>query len=97
VPTIDAASDFIRLAVEQRYRLKTEFENTSPMLYVLPSIAETEVWTGYSADRHYGNSKNYVLHQKRMAREGASTTERKRAFDDYRRERFELGGRPDDF
>jgi DNA-cytosine methyltransferase len=95
VPIADAAHDFIRLAVEQRCRLKTDFENTFPMLYVLPRIAEAEVWTGYSADRHYGNSKNYVLHQRRMAREGASPAERKRAFDDYRRERFENGGRPD--
>jgi DNA-cytosine methyltransferase len=89
VPTADAARDFMRLAVEHRCRKKTQFENMFPLLYVLPRIAEAEVWTGFNADRHYGNNKNYVLLQKRMAREGVSSAERKEAFDAYRREGFE--------
>jgi DNA-cytosine methyltransferase len=89
VPTADVARDFVRLAVEHRCRKKTQFENTFPLLYVLPRIAEIEVWTGYNADDHYGNTKNCALDQKRMAREGASAAERKKAFDAERRGRFE--------
>jgi site-specific DNA-cytosine methylase len=89
VPTADVARDFMRLAVERRCRKKTQFENTFPMLYVLPRIAETEVWSGYNADDHYGNTKNCILDQKRMAREGASAAERKKAFDAERLGRFE--------
>jgi DNA-cytosine methyltransferase len=89
VPTVDLARDFVRLAVEHRCRKKTQFENTFPMTYVLPRIAEAEVWTGYNADDHYGNTKNYVLDQRRMTREGASAAERKAAFDAERRRHFE--------
>jgi DNA (cytosine-5)-methyltransferase 1 len=89
VPTADAACDFMRLAIEHRCRKKTQFENAFPLLYVLPRIAEAEVWTGFNADDHYGNSKNCVLRQKRMAREGASSAERKEAFDAERRLIFE--------
>src|SRR5262249_7449608 len=89
VPTADAARDFMRLAVEHRCRKKPQFDNTFPLLYVLPRIAEAEVWTGYNADDHYGNTKNCALDQKRMAREGASAAERKDAFDAERRGRFE--------
>ena len=96
VPTADVARDFVRLAVEHRCRKKTQFENTFPMLYVLPRIAEAEVWTGYNADLHYGNNRNYVLQQKQMIREGAAPTERKKAFDAYRRERFEKITKPGD-
>jgi DNA-cytosine methyltransferase len=95
VPTADSARDFVRLAVEHRCRKKTQFEVTFPMLYVLPRIAEAEVWTGWNADDHYGNRKNYVLHQKRMAREGASSAERKKDFDAYRRACFERLANPD--
>jgi DNA-cytosine methyltransferase len=89
VPTDDGSHDFVRLAVEHRCRKKTQFENTFPLLYVLPRIDEVEVWTGWNAGIYYGNSRRYVLEQKRLAREGASLTERKEAFDAYRRERFE--------
>jgi DNA-cytosine methyltransferase len=95
VPTADAIRDFMRLAVEHRCRKKTQLEVTFPMLYVLPRIAETEVWTGWNADDHYGNRKNYVLHQKRMAREGASPAERKKDFRAYRRACFERLANPD--
>jgi asparagine synthetase B (glutamine-hydrolysing) len=89
VPIADVANDFVRLAVEHRCRKKTQFEVAFPLLYVLPSITETEVWTGWNADDHYGNTKNYVLHQERMARAGASPTERKAAFDAERNAQFE--------
>jgi DNA-cytosine methyltransferase len=95
VPVADAARDFVRLAIEHRCRKKTQFEVTFPMLYVLPRIAEAEVWTGWNADDHYGNRKNYVFHQKRMARAGASQAQRKEDFDGYRRACFERLANPE--
>jgi DNA-cytosine methyltransferase len=95
VPTADAARDFMRLAVEHRCRKKTQFENTFPLLYVLPRIAEAEVWSGYNADDHYGNSNRFCREQHKMAREGVSPTERKNAFDAYRRECFEKLANPE--
>jgi DNA-cytosine methyltransferase len=96
VPTADAARDFVRLAVEHRCRKKTQFENTFPLLYMLPRIAEAEVWTGYNADLHYGNNREYCFEQNRMARADASPAERKEDFDTYRRERFEQCTNPGD-
>jgi DNA (cytosine-5)-methyltransferase 1 len=89
VPTADVASDFVRLAVEHRCRKKTQFENAFPLLYVLPRIEEIEVWTGWNADDHYGNTKKDVLHQERMIRAGASAVERKKEFDAARCAQFE--------
>jgi DNA (cytosine-5)-methyltransferase 1 len=95
VPTADVARDFVRLAVEHRCRKKTQFENTFPLLYVLPRIAEAEVWSGYNADDHYGNSNRFCREQHKMARQGVSPTERKNAFDAYRRECFEKLANPE--
>jgi hypothetical protein len=89
VPTADVARDFVRLAVEHGCGKKTQFEVAFPLLYLLPRIDETEVWTGWNADDHYGNTKNYVLRQKQMAREGVSPIERKEAFDAERCAQFE--------
>jgi site-specific DNA-cytosine methylase len=95
VPTADVARDFMRLAVEHRCRKKTQFENTFPLLYMLPRIAEAEVWSGYNADDHYGNSNRFCREQHTMARQGVSPTERKNAFDAYRRECFEKLANPE--
>lgn len=89
VPTADVARDFMRLAVEHRCRKKTQFENAYPLLYVLSSITETEIWTGWNADDHYGNTKKDILHQERMIRAGASAVERKKEFDAARCAQFE--------
>jgi DNA-cytosine methyltransferase len=95
VPTADVARDFMRLAVEQRCRKKTQFENTFPLLYMLPRIAEAEVWSGFNADDHYGNGNRFCREQHKMAREGVSPTERKNTFDAYRRECFEKLANPE--
>jgi hypothetical protein len=89
VPTADVARDFVRLAVEHRCRKKTQFENAYPLLYVLSSITETEIWTGWNADDHYGNTKKDILHQERMIRAGASAVDRKKEFDAARCAQFE--------
>jgi DNA-cytosine methyltransferase len=95
VPSGDVVTDFVRLAVEQRCRKKTQFEVTFPFLYVFPAIAEAEVWSGFNADDYYGNTKNCVLEQRTMAREGRSHAERKDAFDKERQLRFAKLQNPD--
>jgi site-specific DNA-cytosine methylase len=88
VPTKHVASDFVRLAVERRCRTKTQFEVSFPMAYVLPRIKEAEVWTGWNADRHYGNSRECIFRQRRLMLAGESRAKRKQAFDDERRSHF---------
>jgi DNA (cytosine-5)-methyltransferase 1 len=89
VPTTDVANDFLRLAVEHGCRKKVQFEVTFPMLYVFPQIDEAEVWTGWNADDHYGNTRECIFRQRRMAQQGLSLAERKLAFDAERCTRFE--------
>jgi len=84
VPIADVAHDFMRLAIAQRCRKKTHFEVLFPLLYVFPQINETEIWTGWNADNHYGNTKNFILSVRGMSR-----AERKQAFDAERRAHFE--------
>jgi asparagine synthetase B (glutamine-hydrolysing) len=81
VPSTSMAPDFVRLAVEHRCRKKVQFEVTFPLLYIFPAIEEAEIWTGWNADDHYGNTKNFILSQKELAGRGASRSERKKAFD----------------
>ena len=88
VPTSSLADDFIRLVVEQRCYRKAQFEVTFPLLYIFPLIGEREIWTGWNADPHYGNTKNAVLGQRRMRSQGWSSAKRKKAFDDDRRSYF---------
>ena len=89
VPTTDVADDFLRLAVEQGCRKKVQFEVTFPMLYLFPQIDEVEVWTGWNADDHYGNTRECIFRQRRMAQQGLSLAERKLAFDAERCTIFE--------
>ncbi len=89
VPTAAVANDFLRLAIEQGCRKKTQFEVTFPLLYVFPQIDETEIWTGWNADDHYGNTRECAFRQRRMAHQGMSPAERKEAFDAERRAQFE--------
>lgn len=89
VPTANVANDFIRLAVEQSCRKKTQFEVTFPLLYVMPCIEEAEVWTGWNADDHYGNTREAIFRQRRLAIRNLSPAERKEAFDAERRAVFD--------
>ena len=54
------------------------------MLHVFPCIDETEIWSGFNADDHYGNTRQCVLEQHRMKKAGASCAARKAAFDGWR-------------
>ena len=86
VPTHNLAADFKRLAIQYGCKTKVQFEVTLPLLYVVPVIEEREVWTGFNADDHYGNTRDPLLDQARLNREGVGAAERKRLFDEYRSE-----------
>jgi DNA-cytosine methyltransferase len=88
VPTHNLAADFRRLAVEHRCKKKVQFEVTFPLLYLIPAIEQREVWTGFNADDHYGNTRQPLLDQARLTRDGVAAAERKRLFDEYRRETY---------
>jgi asparagine synthetase B (glutamine-hydrolysing) len=70
VPIFRARHDFVCLAVEENCRRKVQFEVTFPLLYLLPAISQSEVWTGFAADDHYGNTRRVILQQVQMVRLG---------------------------
>ena len=94
VPTRDLAVDFKRLAIGLRCKKKVHFEVSYPLLYVIPEIDESEVWTGWNADDHYGNTREYLFCQARLKRQGASDEQRKEHFDAHRRSTYEEFERP---
>jgi asparagine synthetase B (glutamine-hydrolysing) len=98
VPTRNLVADFKRLAIQYGCKKKVHFEVTFPLLYVIPEIEEHEVWTAFNADDHYGNTREPLLDQARLKRDGVDATDRKRLFDDYRRgvyEKFDQPGSDD--
>jgi DNA-cytosine methyltransferase len=94
VPTRNLSADFKRLAIQYRCMTKVQFEVTFPLLYVFREIEEREVWTGFNADDHYGNTREILLDQARLIRAGVGAAERKRLFDGYRRKLYENFDRP---
>jgi DNA-cytosine methyltransferase len=86
VPMRGLASDFKRLAIQERCKTKVQFEVLHPLRYVIPLIEEREVLTGFNADDHYGNTRKPLLKRARLNREGVGAPERKRLFDEYRNE-----------
>jgi DNA (cytosine-5)-methyltransferase 1 len=94
VPTNNLAADFKRLAIQYGCKKKVQFEVTLPLLYVIPAIREREVWTGFNADDHYGNTREPLLNQARFKRDGVGVPERKRLFDEYRREVYKKFDEP---
>ena len=86
VPTHNLAADFKRLAIQYGCKKKVQFEVTLPLLCVFPEIEEREVWTGFNADDHYGNTRKPLLKQFRSKRDGVGVADRKRLFDEYRKD-----------
>jgi DNA-cytosine methyltransferase len=95
VPTHNLAADFKRLAIQFGCKKKVQFEVTLPLLYVIPAIEEREVWTGFNADDNYGNTRECLLEQSRLTRDGVDAEERKRLFDEYRNKVFDKFDAPD--
>ena len=81
VPSASVRNDFLRLAIDHGCRKKVQFEVTQPLLHLFPCIDETEVWTGFNADDHYGNTRQSALEQYRLKKAGVSAAEQKAAFD----------------
>jgi asparagine synthetase B (glutamine-hydrolysing) len=86
IPTVALRNDFLDLAIRYRCRKKVQFETAWPLLYVLPQVEEDEVWSGWNADDHYGNTKKVILEQSGLRRDGISSADRKRRFGDFRTE-----------
>jgi DNA-cytosine methyltransferase len=98
VPTGNLAADFKRLAIKHRCKKKVHFEVLFPLLYVIPEIEEREVWTGFNADDHYGNTRETLLGHARLVRDGISMADRKGLFDEHRAEvygKFDAPGSDD--
>jgi DNA-cytosine methyltransferase len=93
VPTNHVAADFLRLAIQHRCKKKVQFEVLFKFLYVIPEIEEREIWTGFNADDHYGNTREALFHQARLSRDGVSAVDRKFAFDEYRRDIYKESDR----
>ena len=100
VPTVDVSRAFIRLAIEHRCTKKTQFEVTYPIAHVIPEIAETEIFTGWNFDDHYGNTREDILEMSRLKRSGLSDAELKVQFDalrDLKYAKSDGEGSPDTF
>jgi DNA-cytosine methyltransferase len=95
IPTRNLAEDFKRLAILHRCRKKVQFEVLFKFLYVMPELEEREVWTGFNADDHYGNNRSAVLDQARLTRGCVNQTDRKSAFDEYRRTVYNESDEPE--
>ncbi|MCS3687486.1 DNA-cytosine methyltransferase [Bradyrhizobium elkanii] len=95
VPTVDVAADFKRLAIQHQCKTKVQFEVLFPLLYVIPAIHEREIWTGFNADDHYGNTRRSLLDHAHWTRNGVSAAERKRRFDQDRQEVYGEFDKPD--
>lgn len=95
VPTRNLAADFKRLAILHGCATKVQFEVLFPLLYLIAAIEEREILTGFNADDHYGNTREPRLAQARLIRDDVSAVERKRLFDEYRREVYKKFDEPD--
>ena len=83
VPTNCLSDDFKRLAIGLGCRKKVHFEVSYPVQYLMRVIEEAEIWTGWNADDHLGNTREYVFHQARLKRDHVPSSARKADFDAY--------------
>ncbi len=94
VPTRNLNADFKRLAIQHGCKKKVQFEVAFPLMHVIPAIDEREIWSGFNADDHYGNTRETLLDQARLTRDGVGVAERKRLFDEHRRTVYEKFDQP---
>lgn len=85
VPVAHIADDFIRLAVAHSCKRKVQFECSFPLMYALAAIEEADVFTGFNADDHYGNSREAVFERDRQRKAGLSASQRQAWFDAHRK------------
>jgi hypothetical protein len=94
VPTHNLPDDFKRLAIGLGCRKKVQFEVSSPIQYLLGVIDENEIWTGWNADDHCGNNREYMFEQGRLKEQGFNASARKEHFDAYRLATYQQFDRP---
>jgi DNA-cytosine methyltransferase len=88
VPTSDLASAFRHLAIEHRCAKKTQFEVTHPIAHLIAEVAETEIFTGWNFDDHFGNTREDILEMSRLQRSGLAGAELKAHFDAAREKKY---------
>ncbi|KRR14925.1 hypothetical protein CQ12_32305 [Bradyrhizobium jicamae] len=88
VPTAGLRSAFLRLAIEHGCSKKTQFEVTYPIAHLIPAILETDIFTGWNFDDHYGNTREDILEISRLKRAGYSDAELKAHFDASRAAKY---------
>ena len=88
VPTVGLRAVFLRLAIEYGCSKKTQFEVTYPIAHMVPEIAETEIFTGWNFDDHYGNTREDIMEMSKLKRAGCSGPELKAHFDALRDRKY---------
>jgi hypothetical protein len=88
VPTADVRWAFLRSAIELGCSKKTQFEVTYPIARLIPEISQTEIFSGWNFDDHYGNTREDLLKMSRLKRTGASDAELKAHFDASRDQKY---------
>lgn len=85
VPTCDISNDFIRLAVKHNCSRKVQFECSYPLMYAFPAIKEAEIFGGFNADDHYGNTREVIFEYDRLKKASRGIEARQAWFDAHRR------------
>jgi DNA-cytosine methyltransferase len=88
VPTAGLRSAFLRLVIEHGCSKKTQVEVTYPMAHLIPEVVETEIFTGWNFDDHFGNTREDILEMSRLKRSGLSDAELKAHFDASRDRKY---------
>jgi DNA-cytosine methyltransferase len=88
VPTSHISNDFMRLAVKHGCRRKVQFECSFPLMYAFKAIKETEIFSGFNADDHYGNTREIILEHARIKKSGRSAKARQAWFNAHRMSQF---------
>jgi hypothetical protein len=95
VPTAGLKWAFLRLAIELACSKKTQFEVTYPIAHMIPEIFETDIFTGWNFDDHYGNTREDILEMLRLKRSGMLDAELKAFFDESRALKYAKSDSPD--
>jgi DNA-cytosine methyltransferase len=81
VPTAGLRWAFLRLVIEHGCSKKTQCEVTYPTAHLIPAVSETDIFTGWNFDDHYGNTREDILEMTRFRRAGYTDAELKAQFD----------------
>jgi DNA-cytosine methyltransferase len=88
VPTAGLRSAFLRLIIEHGCSKKTQAEVTYLIAHLIPEVAETEIFTGWNFDDHFGNTREGILEMSKLKRSGLTEAELKAHFDESRDQKY---------